>query len=358
MNDEAAHVEVSGEERQSARKSWKPRLAALVISLSVGGFFAEIVARMRYGTPIPERLPIGRVQANPHRGWQMVPGEDHYTYEHLVEINALGLRGPEVPEELAENEVRILTLGDSMLYGQGVATSSTIPEQLERLLQEEDADGRLWRVINGGHRAYATNQELGLLRELGPRLRPKLVVLFWYDNDFEEFDLPATHADLEASGPRAFDVGAALEGSVLWKWKLKQIVRRSALAMIVHDRLRDGTKERKDAQFYADGFATLEQRLDEFSSLCAELGALPVLSVIPVASTLEVDGPAKTRAERVEQLARDRSIRVVELLPRLRDLRRELDSLPILPYDGHYLGVANRRMAEVLAPVLGEMIRF
>lgn len=339
------------------KRPWRARLVALGLSLAVGGFVAELFARARWGAPLPERLPLGRVEANPHRGWQMIPGEDHYTYEHHVSVNALGLRGAEVPESKAPGERRVLVLGDSMVYGQGVADAATLPAHLEAILNETAASGPgaaglRWRVVNGGHRAYATNQELGLLEELGARLAPDAVLLLWYDNDFEEFDIPATCADLERSGPRTFDVGAALEGRVLWSWRFKQVVRRSALAMIVHDRVRDAIEEPKDEAFYAEGFARLEDRLARFVELCDARGARPLLAVIPTAGSVRGPGPSADRAARVEAAARRRGVEVVELLPGLRELLNELGRLPVLPYDGHYLGVANRRMAEVLAPVL------
>lgn len=338
-------------ETAPAPKSWRTKLIALLLSVSVGGFFAEIAARMRYGTPLPERLPISRVQANAMRGWEMIPDEDHYTYQHLAEVNSLGLRGEELPEVLANGERRVLALGDSMVYGQGVATTSTIPAHLQQILQDQEGDdtATTWRVINAGHRAYATNQELGLLEELGSRIAPEIVILFWYDNDFEEYDIPATFAELSASGPRTFDVGAKLEGGTLLKWRFKQVVRRSALAMILHDRLRDRLEAPKDESFFEEGFTRLESHLTRFIDLCRELDARPVLAVIPVSATLTGDTVHATRAQRVQESARRQEVQVIDLLPGLRSLRKDLGVTPTLPYDGHYQGVANRNMAETLA---------
>jgi len=329
-------------------------LATLIV-LGVCGIFGELIARMRFGAPIPERLPISRVQANRFRGWEMVPGEDHYTYQHLVEINAYGLRGAEVPDELAPGERRILALGDSMTYGQGVASDQTVPQHLERLLQSRAPAGSHWRVINAGHRAYATNQELGLLEELGARLQPEIVILFWYDNDFGERDLVEVHAELESAGPRTFDVGGVLEGVTLLKWRLRQAVRRSALAMVINDRLQAATEPGPTPESFERGFVTLEDRLSEYVRLCTEIGARPVLAVIPRAGSLAAPGPSADRERRVQAAARAHGIEVVELLPGLRELYRERGSLPTLPHDGHYLGAANERMAAAVAAALQEL---
>jgi hypothetical protein len=281
----------------------------------------------------------------------MVPDENHYTYEHLVEVNSLGLRGPEIAENKSPGERRILALGDSMIYGQGVGQGSTLPAHLERELNESEelANQTRWTVINGGHRAYATNQELGLLRELGSQLVPDIVILFWYDNDFEEYDLAETFAELKRTGPRTFDVGDTLEGWTLVEWRIKQVLRRSALVMIAHDRLRDGLEKPKDEQFYEEGFATLGLRLDEFVEMCAAIEARPALAVIPVASTLVADNKASQRATRVKELAASKEIEVIDLHGGLQSLVEELGSLPTLPYDGHYQGLANLRMARILS---------
>ena len=341
-----------GAAAEGTRGTWRQKLLAVLIALAVGAFVAELAARARFGTPLPERLPLGRIEAHPTRGWRMLPGEDHYTYQHLVEVNSLGLRGPEVPQEKLESERRVLCLGDSMIYGQGVDDGSTLPAHLERTLAEGGASDSTWRVINAGHRAYATNQELALLEELGPALDPDAVVLFWYDNDFEEYDVEATHAELLASGTRVFDLGGPATDGALRSWRLKQLLRRSALIMYLHDLVRDSSQSPKSEEFYVEGFATLRQHLARYRALCEDSGWRPLLAVVPHASTLRGDGPVSARARRVQELASAARIEVVDLLPPLVRLTEELGRLPLLPYDGHYLGVANQRMAAPLADAL------
>lgn len=346
-----ASEEAGGDEPRRGG-SWKQKLVALAIACSVGAFVAELAARMRFGTPIPERLPIGRVEANAQRGWQMIPGEDHFTYQHHVRVNTHGLRGAEVPRERAPGELRVLCLGDSMIYGQGAASDATLPAHLEAALAERAPPDTSWRAINAGHRAYATNQELALLEELGPTLDPDVVILFWYDNDFEEYDIEETYAELVASGPRAFDVGRALEGSALREWQLKQLLRKSALLMFLHDLVRDASEEGHDAAFYAEGFARFDEHLARLRELCQAHGWRPVVAVVPHASTILREGPISQRAQRIQAAARAAGLEVVDLLPPLVELHGELGFLPILPYDGHYLGVANQRMAQPIADLL------
>src|SRR6185369_13686881 len=91
------------------------------------------------------------------------------------------------------------------------------------------------RVVNGGVRAYATRHELGLLEDLAPAVRPDVVVLFWYPNDLDWPDIEGAYASLSNSGPVAFDTGEVMQGGAVLRWRLKQVLRHSALVMELHD---------------------------------------------------------------------------------------------------------------------------
>ncbi|MEQ1893316.1 MAG: hypothetical protein ABL998_12280, partial [Planctomycetota bacterium] len=96
----------------------KKRLVALTLALGLGFGVGEVAARVVFGAPMAERLPLMFMRAHPTRGWAMVPGQNHFTYTHEVRVNALGLRGPEVGAK-EPGERRVLFLGDSLTYGQG-----------------------------------------------------------------------------------------------------------------------------------------------------------------------------------------------------------------------------------------------
>lgn len=326
------------------------RAAAVLLGLALGLVAGEGLARRVFPAPLPERLPLARVQANAARGWEMVPGESHFTYHHRVSINSLGLRGPEV-EPRREGELRLLALGDSLVYGQGVADDQTLPVHLQAVLAERT--GRPVTVVNAGLRAYSTPQELGLLRELGERIDPDLVVLFWYWNDLDQQDLAQVAARLEASGPIAFDLGAAPEGWPLLRWRLVQLVRRSVLAMQLHDLLRDETQlawlERADERL-----ALLPGQLSAFREAAEALGAEFAAVVIPKPGALVGSDPSTPIVDRARTAAGTVGIE----LPVLEDGLKRLTAasgLPIVPYDGHYSGPGNRALAVDAALWLAEL---
>lgn len=336
---------------RAPRTRLRKRLLAVGLSLLASLVAAEVVFRVVFGAPLSEHLPVVRIQANSHRGWEMVPGEDHFTYHHRVKVNAYGLRGAEVPARVP-GEVRVLALGDSLVYGQGVADDETVPWYLERELERRDPLGREWTVINGGHRAYDTRQELGLLEELGPELEPDIVVILFFWNDFKERDIAATHSKLLASGPIAFDVGAKMEGWTELKWRAIQLLRRSAAVMTLYDTIGKRSTPFPWEQVQRNGVKRLGRYLDSFLALASELDCELVFAAVPDANSLSRPHPSTAILDAAAQLAAAKGLPVVRFEEPLQALQLELGGAPVIPYDGHYLPEANRAMASTLADAL------
>ena len=325
-------------------RTWKKRLAALGLSAVLCFLGGELLIRSVIGAPLIERLPILTMRANPARGWQMVPDEPHYTYQHRVEVNSLGLRGPQLgPRE--EREVRVLALGDSLVYGQGVADDETLPHHLERVLEETDPRGRPWTVVNAGHRAYDTHQELRLLEELGEAIDPDVVVLFWFWNDFHERNIELTNRRLSQRGEVTFDTGWKVEGRSWWIWHGRQYLRRSALLMFLHDVRSRFESSDFTGEELRKGMGRLEAYLRRFRALGAERDFEFVMALVPDPNA--VLGPHQSAAmeKDVTALAESMDIPVLPLHDSIAGVLKESGRLPILPFDGHYASPGNEAMA-------------
>jgi hypothetical protein len=121
------------------------------------------------------------------KGWFHAPGSRGRAFlggpdAGLVRINALGLRGAEIPRSRPPGLRRVLALGDSYVFGVGVDEEHVFTT---RLAQRLARGGARVEVCNAGVSGYSTDQQLILLQELGPRLAPDVVVLVMCDNDFE-----------------------------------------------------------------------------------------------------------------------------------------------------------------------------
>jgi hypothetical protein len=293
------------------------------------------------------------IRANQRRGWEMVPGL-HYTYTHPVRVNALGLRGPEL-EARRPGERRVLVLGDSFVYGQGVAEEDTIPALLQARLAAR-TEGPV-TVVNGGHRAYAMHQELGLLEELGERIQPDDVLVLWFWNDAAEADIEGQFERLTERGPIPFDTGAAMDGEgALWtrmRWRLRQLARSSALVMWLYDvwRARDlGGQAPLPPGVYR---GRLDRHLEGLQRLTRRLGSRLFVAIVPDPFELETDAPSRPSypVETALRAALETAgIEPIELRPAMRAHLRKGGGRPppVIPFDGHYLPEANRVMAEAL----------
>ena len=323
----------------------RQRLGALALSFAIIGAMGEAAARLSGGAPWPEREPLLTVRSNPARGWEMQPGE-HYTYDKLVRVNSLGLRGPEVPDK-AEGERRVLVLGDSFAYGQGVAEEHTVAARLEAELRPGLPAEPV--VINGGHRAYGTAQEIGLLRELGPRIRPDDVLVLYFWNDSVEHDLAAQARRLLESGPIAFDVGEPMEGWARVRWYGRQLLRRSALIMCAYDLVRGTGDRAKKYPFDPDDYRVrFARHLAELQRLTDELGARLHFAIIPDPFGAGAGHPSSAVEAVVRGVLAEAHVEPIELEHRLREWIGD-GPLPVIPYDGHYLPSAYEVMGRALA---------
>jgi hypothetical protein len=345
--------------------------SALLVSTLAGFAIAEIVCRAKFGAPLAERLPLMEVRANKRRGFEMIPASEHYTYEQRVRVNNLGLRGDDVLAK-EPGEVRVLALGDSMTYGQGMGETETLPHQIELALRARaraDAGSRARsdassagasstsaapnvRVINGGVRSYNTEQELGLLEEMAETIRPDVVVLFWFANDVDDPGIEGLCQRLERSGPIVFDFNQPNTPRAELAWRVKQIARHSALVMRIRHVWTEAHWPELTPAALDKAFEKQEKYMEEFARL-AQRGEFDfVVAVIPLARIVESDGATHPLTERMRALAAKHGFPFLDLVEPLRGVRRANGKLPVLAYDGHYDAPANAALGASIAESL------
>lgn len=125
------------------------------------------------GAPTP-------LMPDPRNGWTIEPGKPLRTGPFLAHINALGLRGPELAPR-ASDETRLLTLGDSTVFGDAIADGQVFDAVAAVRLR--DALGRPVSSANGGVPGYASGQARQRLAQFGALVQPTHVVIatLWSD---------------------------------------------------------------------------------------------------------------------------------------------------------------------------------
>jgi hypothetical protein len=178
-----------------------------VLALIVGLLLAEAMVRVLHlGPPVyaahhfepREGIPFtqlkdGPIVYQPNVTFASVydPAGDSRDYlgpdgRIVYEINQYGMRGPAVPTAEAGGAYRVICLGDSITFGEGVRYPDTYPAQLQKLLTQTMPDRRV-EVINAGVQAYGTKEEAAFyLLQCAP-FRPDAVVLGFFLNDAIDF---------------------------------------------------------------------------------------------------------------------------------------------------------------------------
>lgn len=124
------------------------------------------------------------------------------------EINGDGIRFLGKADDVSADSFNVLFLGDSFTFGDGLLYKQSFPYRFESLASERQCTQKI-RAINFGWTSSSPLLSLRLLREIGQKYKPDLVV---YNLDMTDFsdDLEYEHI-LRESGDYEIDPGRILE---------------------------------------------------------------------------------------------------------------------------------------------------
>jgi lysophospholipase L1-like esterase len=343
-----------------ARTRFPGRFAFRLVTAMGASLLAACAVEAALRLFAPQPLALGYLM--PDRLTLHIPGA-HVRYarsefDHVVDVNSLGLRDREVSRDKPSGLFRILVLGDSYAEGKQVAFDEIFTERVEALLSRE-VPGRRWEVVNAGVSGYGTADEVEFFERYGRRLQPDLVILaFTIGND--------VHDNLETSFFRWRD-GRLIETNpppLSLRERIEARVKeflssRFHLVQFLRDRLHElqGRGEgaaaaalaRHRAALFATGGARSEVErgwamtvalLDRLREDVEHAGSGLMVVAIPLRVQLEQSGTAPPQS-RLAAWAASHGVPYVDLLPAL----RRAGSDTYFRVDGHF----NSRGHEVAA---------
>lgn len=138
------------------------------------------------GEPVPGQ---GNMLGDALTGWKAVAGTQRaFGVPEPTHVNADGLRTPaSTTQAKAAGVRRVLTLGDSSVYGVMVRDADTIAGQLEQALQAMDPG---IEVLNGGCPGYSSWQAAQALEHRFAAYEPDLVIVGTLWSDTQGADEP------------------------------------------------------------------------------------------------------------------------------------------------------------------------
>jgi len=114
------------------------------------------------------------------RIYSATPNTEGYAWETQVKINSHGFRDREYRLEKERGVYRIITIGDSITFGNFLPAEEIFSEQLEALY---NTGRQNVEVLNLGLGGYNTLQEVSTLEQIGTQFAPDLVVVGYCIND-------------------------------------------------------------------------------------------------------------------------------------------------------------------------------
>lgn len=323
------------------RKVW-PVVVLLCTSLLLSAFLGELVLRWGMGKPVHFRYPQPWYLHDAEIGHWLKPNQRSFTHDKPVVVNSIGIRGAEYSREPAPGTHRILALGDSQTFGNGLAEPDTWPALLE---QQLSGRGRgPWEVVNGGVAATDTWQHVHILRRLAAVYAFDGVVLAFYVNDVTLRYKPGPAHEL--TNTRAKRISYFLKRSAVLAllWRTYQGFAMSW----------DAEQERKIltgelSATVEQGWEEVERSLSEMAQLTEELDVELLLVVLPHRGQVTNELDAVAYNERIAAVASQLGIETIDVLLEMREAYARDGGDFFVPWDGHNAPAANTVIARALA---------
>ncbi len=349
------------------------RLALATVSFFLAAAGAECLARYVFGLS-PADLTLSThpwMEIGPE-GPRMKPDTNLRIRARLngaaipLRINSLGLRGPRISGVKPRGVQRILFLGDSVVFGPGLAENETVPYRLGLRL-----GGRV-EVVNAGVPGMSLKDEAGLLEEIVEKADPDHVLLGFYLNDSvrsiiltEEYgDLGDFWAGTVTRGRKTSAVfNRAWEG-----WLSRRLVKTYKLNeewgrlfeegewrndRAAYDRIVKLASDDFGAAWRDDSWPAIEKEMGRLKKICEENGAGLSVVVFPVSvqaySRVGDDLPQR----RVRTIAAKLGLPMFDLLPAIKQARDQ----PIFYDQCHFTPMGADLAATSMAPWLDVTLR-
>ena len=363
----------------SSKRAWRRRLLQIVGGLFVGLLLAEIVLWIS-GIPRfykPRSTPgqfmivpglaedgVGYLNARSHNIRFEYDGDprDYFSDGKYIDhpTNMAGFRGLPVEAERDDqgriiirkppNSKRLVFLGDSFTFGEGVWFEDTYAEQTVKFLQAENLSERYnnLHALNLGVAGYNTPQELNLLRKVGLPAQPDIVILGFVLNDAEP---PLFQTDPRTGQP--FRVRREIEEMTSIE-QPEGLIYKSRIVRLIAQMRQGRAMHRRTIEYYRSLYdetnphwVACQSSLASLVSACRGNNIPCVVVIFPLLIQLNEDYPFSDIHKEIKSIVENAGGTCVDLLPSLRG--RTATSLWVHPTDHHPNEIVHRLAGEQIA---------
>lgn len=315
-------------------KDYKPHIAPVQFQSTVGMKSAWTNQRSKSIDFIYDRNPRGYFR-------------DNNTVRHIT--NGAGFRGPEILQEQSKTVYRVLFLGDSITFGEGVYFKDTYPEQFKNLAQNDGLfNGKTVESINAGVGGYNTRNEYTLLEDIVGfyKIKPDRIVVGYYLNDADEtlFKVnsngeftriasgPESFIDSTKKMPELFKIFRTFR--IAWNWYIGKVITEK-------------TVDYYHAAYREDSLGWLETKraINDFGNFQRTTGIPITFMIFPALFRLN-DYPFMVEQGKVVKELEDNNLEYISLLPLLSKYTGP--ELWVHPTDQHPNEIVHKIVAEAL----------
>lgn len=336
-------------------KSFRQNLLLLFFSILITAIFAEIALRVFLPAPIVWKYPQEQYQYDSEISHWLEPNQQAYTHDKSVKTNSVGIRDKEFETTSPPGIYRILAIGDSQTFGNGLELADTWPKQLEAISNQTTIAMNV-EVINAGLPGSDTWQHEIILERMLSTYRPDAVVLALYVNDVvERFNpKPTTESKNNQLVKR---VGYILKQSALL------LTLRSAMQTIQQLLSPNKGAALQTSLMKGESSPELEKRWEQVDRSLAAIKRKSNINnsrfgivLLPRRDQISGQIPWEAYRNRLVNIAERHQIPVVSAFTSLQEAYKTYGAVLFIPWDGHNSKIANKVIAQEIADKL-EVVR-
>ncbi len=282
-------------------------------------------------------------------GHWLKPKQQSYTHSKVVATNSEGLRDHDYSANVPDGTIRILALGDSQTFGNGLAIEETWPKQLEATLNMVSDNKDQYEVINAGIAGTDTWQHEIILERLLPKYNPDIVMLAFYVNDVVKKFTPSPEMKKKQEAGQNRLVYTLKKSALLMSLRtaiggIKNMMNPSAGFLAQQALLKGENSPVLDARWeqVSDSIASMKRMSDVYD-------AKFMIFSIPRRDQIFGIMPWDAYFEKLAAIAETNQVSVISVLEPLQAAYKEHGKELFIPWDGHNTGIANRAIADMLS---------
>lgn len=301
----------------------------IVFSLAVLTVAGELVLRWMEPPALTDSGSIVRRTGDPVKQYELLPNSTGVIASAPVSVNSLGCRDREYERVKPAGVVRIVGIGDSLTFGQGVTEPDTY---LARLEADLTARHLPVEVINCGVFGYNVNEEAKRFEEVVETLDPDIVTIGYELGDV----LPNPPLNTSAAAVAKTNNGT---GRIVERRSLVESLKSSRVVTFLAYRYSFLLKKfnlRNWDSLYADDsplWKNLSAKYTGMAETAKTKNVSLLVAIVPELSNLDDRYPFRSVHERVAALCQSLGIQTVDLLPAFKG--QDGPSLWVHPQDRH-----------------------